>query len=593
MSDFDIEKFPISETAKRMLRRVSPIYDRSYVGKWLYEVMGREWDSVWDCIKTMPDQVFTSTVTWGIEYQEDKYSLPHDDTLSLDERRARLCRKRNDAAPVSPWAIESYIKNAWDMDVDIDETHANGVIGVNILQDDRNQLRKMLQDLKAIKPSHLSLLVCYKILGELIDYLQIEENAEFSLHIDALPTIDRYPWRGRYFDGSWNFQALRTFDGRFLFDGKNIFNSAQSYAETGKTVGHFFNSANAFDGSWKFGNTQDGVAYFNSEEPDAPLIITPKLALSDNYEIPYTFDGTLAMDGGWTFGRNPMRDVLSITTHHVPKLTMQDIYPLARMQFFDGSWSFGTDLRMFDGSWNFNTGLFNGLAETPGVECRSRLFDGSWQFDGKAPFVQPERTGVLFNASEDYQENLVIEETTESLDDTAEMQEGDALTSRLTFADHLNERKLFDGSWNFAASQSFSGQNFDGSFRFDSKKHFDSGSKVFDGSWQFNAGANDFAGEEIQEELSAAKIHAELEDTETMEEEMPLLIDTGLFFNGSWKFDGDTKIRLDGSWQFDGRYTFTNYPSLDTVFSGARKFDGSWNIKRGGHSFEHSYARTA
>lgn len=42
MSKFDIDKFPESEAAKRMLSRISPIYDNSYVGKWLYEVMGRE-----------------------------------------------------------------------------------------------------------------------------------------------------------------------------------------------------------------------------------------------------------------------------------------------------------------------------------------------------------------------------------------------------------------------------------------------------------------------------------------------------------------------------------------------------------------------
>ena len=30
---FDIEHFPTSEAAVRMMSRISPIYDRSYVGK--------------------------------------------------------------------------------------------------------------------------------------------------------------------------------------------------------------------------------------------------------------------------------------------------------------------------------------------------------------------------------------------------------------------------------------------------------------------------------------------------------------------------------------------------------------------------------
>ena len=38
---FDLEAFPTSESAVRMLSYVSQgFYDNSYVGKWLYQVMG-------------------------------------------------------------------------------------------------------------------------------------------------------------------------------------------------------------------------------------------------------------------------------------------------------------------------------------------------------------------------------------------------------------------------------------------------------------------------------------------------------------------------------------------------------------------------
>lgn len=35
----DLENFPTRESAKDMLSMVSPIYDRSYVGKWIFQVM--------------------------------------------------------------------------------------------------------------------------------------------------------------------------------------------------------------------------------------------------------------------------------------------------------------------------------------------------------------------------------------------------------------------------------------------------------------------------------------------------------------------------------------------------------------------------
>ena len=43
MERFDLENFPTSESAKKMLGYVSDgFYDSSYVGKWLFQVMGIE-----------------------------------------------------------------------------------------------------------------------------------------------------------------------------------------------------------------------------------------------------------------------------------------------------------------------------------------------------------------------------------------------------------------------------------------------------------------------------------------------------------------------------------------------------------------------
>ena len=41
----DLENFPTSQSAQNMLATVTPgFYDQSYVGKWLYQVMGLEFD---------------------------------------------------------------------------------------------------------------------------------------------------------------------------------------------------------------------------------------------------------------------------------------------------------------------------------------------------------------------------------------------------------------------------------------------------------------------------------------------------------------------------------------------------------------------
>ena len=164
MSNIDLDKFPTSPTAKRMLHNVSPIYGSSYFGKWLFQVMGQELDDVWRLVRELKLQNFTTQVTWGIEYQEHKYSIEPDKTLSLEERRARLHRKRVEHFPLNPARVEKYLLETWNVGTDIDETYKPGVLKLTIQHDDDQQLRPMLKDLRRIKPSHLSLGIFYEVI---------------------------------------------------------------------------------------------------------------------------------------------------------------------------------------------------------------------------------------------------------------------------------------------------------------------------------------------------------------------------------------------------------------------------------------------
>lgn len=84
----DLEHFPRSESAKRMLSYVTKgWYDRSYIGKWLYEVMGIELDDSRRLIEELPDQLFVETATWGLAYHEIKWGLPVREALPYEERR--------------------------------------------------------------------------------------------------------------------------------------------------------------------------------------------------------------------------------------------------------------------------------------------------------------------------------------------------------------------------------------------------------------------------------------------------------------------------------------------------------------------------
>jgi hypothetical protein len=154
----DLDKFPISPTGKRMLSRVSPIYANAYVMKWLYQIMGEEMDTIWGRLAELPEQAFTQTVTWGIDYQEDKYSIQHDYSMTLEERREQLRRRKPQKRPISPGAIEQWVKESYGLDIDVDETTGAGIFTVTVAgTNSQEKRREMFWGLYRRKPSHLQM----------------------------------------------------------------------------------------------------------------------------------------------------------------------------------------------------------------------------------------------------------------------------------------------------------------------------------------------------------------------------------------------------------------------------------------------------
>jgi hypothetical protein len=109
MSDINV---PTTETGKRMLASVSPIYDRSYVARWLFEVMGIEMEEARQYIEELRLQAHPKTATWGLFYWEMRYHIPIDESLPIEYRRQKVMSKRWKYAPMNPARMEEYINRA-------------------------------------------------------------------------------------------------------------------------------------------------------------------------------------------------------------------------------------------------------------------------------------------------------------------------------------------------------------------------------------------------------------------------------------------------------------------------------------------------
>lgn len=158
----DLERFPWSDSANRMLTYVTKgWYDNSYVGKWIYEVMGREIDLATAHIEELPYQLFIDTATWGLKYHEIKYGLPIREDLSYEERRRLLREKKDTKAPMTPWRMEQILKGVTDYDVQVHDCNEQGyyfahpnIFSVQLEGETEIELKEVKRKVDKLKQSH-------------------------------------------------------------------------------------------------------------------------------------------------------------------------------------------------------------------------------------------------------------------------------------------------------------------------------------------------------------------------------------------------------------------------------------------------------
>lgn len=128
MKKINLEEFPTSESAKKMLSYVSDgFYDESYVGKWIFQAMGEEYDKALEIAIDLPAQFFAETATWGLMYHEIKWGLPVRQNLTYEERRRLIFQKRDYRAPMTPYRMERYLEDTVGVCVHIADIHESGI----------------------------------------------------------------------------------------------------------------------------------------------------------------------------------------------------------------------------------------------------------------------------------------------------------------------------------------------------------------------------------------------------------------------------------------------------------------------------------
>lgn len=221
----DLENFPTSQSAQNMLATVTPgFYDQSYVGKWLYQVMGLEFDEAERLIaEELPLQFFPETATWGLMYHELKWGLPVRDYLSYDERRKLIYEKRDQRAPMTPYRIETMLANVTGFWANIADIHDGGKYGYKVshpntfiavfVGDGSLNTKVVKRLLDSAKQSHTTYTIIDRM-DTVLDCTTLEQMLLRNINIKAAVPF----WRAAlldgsgYLDGSMLLDSMREYD---------------------------------------------------------------------------------------------------------------------------------------------------------------------------------------------------------------------------------------------------------------------------------------------------------------------------------------------------------------------------------------------
>ena len=154
----DLDTFPTSPAAQRMLGYVTAgWYNKSYVGKWIYQVMGEELDRIGIPVEELALQAFVNSATWGLKYWEELVGLPIQEDLDYLTRRALINEKINKYHPINPEWLGQFLSGITGREVEVTENPKTYTFSVKI-GNGRNEysLPLTIRRLDAAKPAHLA-----------------------------------------------------------------------------------------------------------------------------------------------------------------------------------------------------------------------------------------------------------------------------------------------------------------------------------------------------------------------------------------------------------------------------------------------------
>lgn len=141
-----------------MLKTISPIYEQNRTMLAVFQSIGLESDMTEELIEDIFLQWFPQMATWGIIYWEEALQIPINESLGLEERRARVLTKMQTRWPITKSRMEAIINNfITSKNGYIDELYSEYTFKINIpLTNEKIYYKELIETVNEVKPAHLA-----------------------------------------------------------------------------------------------------------------------------------------------------------------------------------------------------------------------------------------------------------------------------------------------------------------------------------------------------------------------------------------------------------------------------------------------------
>jgi hypothetical protein len=147
-----------SESGKRMITYIAPIYEQSAVMQTIFECTGKEVDDLQAWCEDIKMQLFPQTATWGLSIWEQRLGIVTSANTPIEARRQAIMSKLTIRTPMTPARMKYIVESITGVSAIIEENVAPYTFWIYLLSlGNRNiDIDRLIEAVKNAKPAHLS-----------------------------------------------------------------------------------------------------------------------------------------------------------------------------------------------------------------------------------------------------------------------------------------------------------------------------------------------------------------------------------------------------------------------------------------------------